>query len=76
MYKASKNIEVYYICAYGIVKRPLIIFFKYTDLVILKEWVYVRTTRATEDTLSRLGLLPRMEESPKKKRGRPRKNLS
>lgn len=37
------------------------------------EWEYVRTTRATEDTLAKLGLLPRPEEPPKKKRGRPRK---
>jgi transposase len=39
------------------------------------EWEYVRTTRATEDTLVRLGLLPVPEERPRK-RGRPRKNPS
>ena len=38
------------------------------------EWEYVRTTRATEDTLARLGLLPRPEETPRK-RGRPRKEI-
>jgi hypothetical protein len=36
-------------------------------------WEYVRTTRATEQTLQRLGLLPKMEEPAKKKRGRPKK---
>jgi hypothetical protein len=39
------------------------------------EWEYVRTTRATEYTLVRLGLLPGPEERPRK-RGRPRKNPS
>ena len=38
------------------------------------EWEYVRTTRATEDTLVRLGLLPGPEERPRK-RGRPRKEI-
>jgi hypothetical protein len=38
------------------------------------EWEYVRATRATEDTLVRLGLLPRPEETPRK-RGRPRKEI-
>ncbi|MEA5106066.1 MAG: transposase [Sphaerochaeta associata] len=37
------------------------------------QWEYVRTTRATEETLLRLGLLPKMEEPAKKKRGRPKK---
>ena len=39
------------------------------------QWEYVRTTRATEETLQRLGLLPRMEEPAKKKRGRPKKEV-
>jgi hypothetical protein len=39
------------------------------------EWEYVRTTRATEDMLVRLGLLPIQEEPPKKKPGRPRKEV-
>ncbi|MEA4866114.1 MAG: hypothetical protein VB088_12050, partial [Sphaerochaeta sp.] len=39
------------------------------------QWEYVRTTRATEQTLQRLGLLPRMEEPAKKKRGRPKKEV-
>jgi transposase len=38
------------------------------------EWEYVRTTRATEYTLVRLGLLPGPEERPRK-RGRPRKEI-
>jgi hypothetical protein len=37
-------------------------------------WEYVRTTRATEDTLARLGLLPGPEETTGK-RGRPRKEI-
>jgi hypothetical protein len=55
------------------------------------EWEYVMTTRATEHTWVRLGLLPGSEETPRKrgrprneidpnapkrKRGRPRKHLS
>lgn len=39
------------------------------------QWEYVRTTRATEETLQRLGLLPKMEEPAKKKRGRPKKEV-
>jgi hypothetical protein len=39
------------------------------------EWEYVRTTRATEDMLVRLGLLPIQEEPPKKKPGRPKKEV-
>jgi hypothetical protein len=39
------------------------------------EWEYVRTTKATEDTLARLGLLPRPEETPRK-RGGPGRQLT
>ncbi|NCB72083.1 MAG: transposase, partial [Clostridia bacterium] len=39
------------------------------------QWEYVRTTRATEETLQRLDLLPKMEEPAKKKRGRPKKEV-
>ncbi|MDY0289197.1 MAG: transposase [Sphaerochaeta sp.] len=39
------------------------------------QWEYVRTTRATDKTLERLGLLPKVEEPAKKKRGRPKKEV-
>jgi hypothetical protein len=37
------------------------------------EWKFVRTTKATEEVLERLGLVPKPEEPPKRKRGRPKK---
>ena len=37
------------------------------------EWEFVRTTKATEEVLERLGLVPKPEEPPKRKRGRPKK---
>jgi hypothetical protein len=40
------------------------------------EWEFVRTTKATEKVLGRLGLVPKPEDPPKRKRGRPRKNPS
>jgi transposase len=37
------------------------------------QWEFVRTTKGTEKILERLGLVPTPDDSPKRKRGRPKK---
>ncbi len=39
------------------------------------DWEFVRTTRGTEEILIKLGLLPKAEKPPKKKLGRPKKEV-
>lgn len=39
------------------------------------EWKFVRTTKATEKMLERLGLIPKPEDPPRRKRGRPKKTV-
>lgn len=39
------------------------------------QWEYVQTTKATEETLIRLDLMPKPEQPPKRKPGRPRKEV-
>jgi hypothetical protein len=39
------------------------------------QWEFVRTTKGTEKILERLGLVPTPDDSPKRKRGRPKKPI-